>query len=316
VFVTRSLPGGGLETLAREAALAVWPEPGAPPRDALLAAVADAEGLLCLLTDRVDAELLARAPRLRAISSCSVGLDHVDLAAASARRIPVGHTPGVLTDTTAELAIALLFAAARRVVEGDRYVRAGQWREWSPELLLGRDLAGATLGVIGLGAIGRAVALRARALGMRVVGWNRTPRPVEGVELVALPELLARADFVSVHVALTPDTRGLLDAAALARMRSGAVLVNVARGGIVDETALAAALASGRLAAAALDVFAREPLPAESPLLAAPNLVLTPHIGSASVRTRTRMADLAVANLLAGLRGAPMPHCANPEVYA
>lgn len=316
VFVTRALPGAGLEALAREAELEVWPEPGAPPRPALLAGAARAEGLLCMLTDRVDAELIARAPRLRAISSCSVGLDHVDLAAASARRIPVGHTPGVLTDTTAELAIALLFAAARRVVEADAFVRAGRWREWSPDLLLGRDLAGSTLGVIGLGAIGRAVAARGAALGMRVLGWNRTPRPIAGVEGVALPELLARSDFVSVHVALTEATRGLLDAAALARMRPGAVLVNVARGGLVDEAALAAALASGRLAAAALDVFATEPLPGTSPLLAAPNLVLTPHIGSASVRTRTRMADLAAENLLAGLRGERMPHAANPEAYA
>jgi len=313
--VTRALPGAGLERLGREAEIALWPERRAPPREALLARAATADGLLCLLTDRIDAELLARAPRLRAISSCSVGLDHVDLAAATMRRIPVGHTPGVLTDTTAELAIALLLAAARRVVEADRYVRAGQWREWSPDLLLGRDLAGSTLGVIGLGAIGRAVALRARALGMRVLGWNRTPRPTPEVESVPLPELLERSDFVSVHVALAEDTRGLLDAAALARMRPGAVLVNVARGGIVDEAALAAALASGRLAAAALDVFESEPLPAASPLLAAPNLVLTPHIGSASVRTRTRMADLAVDNLLAALRGEPMPHCANPEVY-
>jgi glyoxylate reductase len=315
VFVTRSLPGAGLERLGREAEIVLWPEPGAPSREALLAHAAGADGLLCLLTDRIDAELLARAARLRAISSCSVGLDHVDLAAATGRRIPVGHTPGVLTDTTAELAIALLLAAARRVVEADRYVREGRWREWSPELLLGRDLAGSTLGVIGLGAIGRAVALRARALGMRVLGWNRTPRPTPEVECVPLPELLERSDFVSVHVALAEGTRGLLDAAALARMRPGAVLVNVARGGIVDEAALAAALASGRLAAAALDVFETEPLPETSPLLAAPNLVLTPHIGSASVRTRTRMADLAVDNLLAGLRGERMPHCANPEVY-
>ncbi len=315
VFATRALPGRGLETLGREVELELWPGPGAPPREALLAGTARADGLLCLLTDPVDAELLAHAPRLRAVSSCSVGLDHVDLAAATARRIPVGHTPGVLTDTTAELAIALLLAAARRVVEADRFVRAGQWREWSPDLLLGRDLSGSTLGVIGLGAIGRAVAARARALGMRVIGWNRTPRPTPEIECVPLPELLAGSDFVSVHVALVPATRGLLDAAALARMRPGAVLVNVARGGIVDEAALAAALGSGRLAGAALDVFASEPLPASSPLLAAPNLVLTPHIGSASVRTRLRMAELAVENLLAGLRGARMPHCANPEVY-
>jgi glyoxylate reductase len=309
------LPGAGLARLGETAEVEVWPGPGAPPRDALVAAAAAAEGLLCLLTDRIDAELLARAPRLRALSSCSVGLDHVDVAAATARRIPVGHTPGVLTDTTAELALALLFTAARRVVEADRFVRSGAWREWSPDLLLGRDLAGSTLGVIGLGAIGQAVAARARALGMQVVGWSRTRRALPGVEAVALPDLLARSDFVSVHVALASETRGLLDAAALARMRPGAVLVNVARGGIVDEAALAAALVSGRLAAAALDVFESEPLPSTSPLLGAPNLVLTPHIGSASVRTRTRMADLAVANLLAALRGERMPRCANPEVY-
>jgi glyoxylate reductase len=315
VFVTRDLPGPGLDRLREAAAVELWPGPAAPPREALVAALEHADGLLCLLTDRIDAALLARAPRLRALSSCSVGLDHVDLAAATARRIPVGHTPGVLTDTTAELALSLLLAAARRVAEADRFVRAGQWREWAPDLLLGRDLAGSTLGVIGLGAIGRAVAARAHALGMRVLGWNRTPRPVPGVEPASLGALLERSDFVTVHVALTEETRGLLDAAALARMRPGATLVNVARGGIVDEEALAAQLASGRLAGAALDVFEVEPLPATSPLLAAPNLVLTPHIGSASVRTRTLMADLAVANLLAGLRGERMPHCANPEVY-
>jgi len=315
VFVTRTLPGSALERLRAECDVELWPEPGAPPRAALLAGAAAADGLLCLLTDRIDAELLAGATRLRVLSSCSVGLDHVDLAAATARRIPVGHTPGVLTDTTAELAVSLLLAVARRVVEADRFVREGRWCEWSPDLMLGRDLSGATLGVIGLGAIGRAVAQRARALGMRVLGWNRTRREVAGLQAVSLPELLAGSDFVSVHVALTPETHGLLDAAALARMRPGAVLVNVARGGIVDEAALAAALASGRLAGAALDVFASEPLPQSSPLFAAPNLVLTPHIGSASVRTRSRMADLAALNLLAGLRGERIPHCANPAVY-
>jgi len=315
VFVTRRLPGSGLAGLRDEYDLEVWPESGAPPRDVLLAGAARSDGLLCLLSDRIDAALLDHAPRLRALSSCSVGLDHVDLEAATARGLPVGHTPGVLTDTTAELAIALLLAVARRVVEADCFVREGRWSEWSPDLMLGRDLSGATLGVIGLGAIGRAVAQRAGALGMRVLGWNRTPRLIDGLEPVSLPELLAGSDFVSVHVALTPETRGLLDAAAFEQMRPGAVLVNVARGGIVDEVALVAALRSGRLAGAALDVFASEPLPHTSPLLTAPSLVLTPHIGSASVRTRTRMADLAVANLRAGLRGEPMPHCANPAVY-
>ncbi len=315
VFATRPLPGDGLARLAAAAELEVWPGPGAPPREALLAAAARAEGLLCLLTDRVDAALLGAAPRLRAVSSVSVGLDHVDLAAATARGIPVGFTPGVLTDTTAELTIALLLAAARRVVEADRFVREGRWREWAPDLLLGRDLGGATLGVIGLGAIGRAVVVRARALGMTVLGWSRGQTEVPGVEAVPLDALLARSAFVTLHVALTPETRGLIGERELALLPRGAVLVNTARGGIVDEDALARALASGQLAGAALDVFAREPLPPTSPLLFAPNLVLAPHIGSATLRTRARMAELAVANLLAALAGERMPHCANPAVY-
>jgi len=299
--------------------LEVWPERAAPPPDALARRLATADGLLCLLTDRVDAALLARAPRLRAISSVSVGLDHIDLAAATARAIPVGHTPGVLTETTADLAFALLLAASRRVVEADRFVRAGEWRVWEPDLLLGRDVHGATLGIVGLGAIGRAVARRARGFGMRVLAWSRTRRPLGDLEGVvawsALPELLAAADFVSVHVPLAPETRGLLDARALAAMKPGAILVNTARGGIVDEAALAEALREGRLAGAGLDVFEREPLERESPLLGLPNVVLAPHIGSASVATRARMAELAAENLMAALDGKPMPACANPEVY-
>jgi glyoxylate reductase len=316
VFVSRRLPGAALARLAHRPGLDVeiWPRRQSPSPHALARACREAEGLLCLLSDRVDAALLAAAPRLRAISSYSVGLDHVDLAAATARGIPVGHTPGVLTETTAELALALLLAAARRIPEADRFVRDGRWTaSWDPSGLLGRDLHGATLGVIGLGAIGRAVAARARALGMRVLGWSRSARPVAGVTPARLDDLLAGSDFVSVHVALAPSTRGLIGAAELARMRPGAILVNTARGGIVDEAALARALRRGRLGGAALDVFEREPLPATSALLAAPNLILTPHVGSASVATRARMAELAVENLLAGLAGRPMPCCANPE---
>jgi glyoxylate reductase len=275
---------------------------------------------LCLLTDRIDASLLAACPRLRVISSYSVGLDHVDVAAASARGIPVGHTPGVLAETTADLAFALLLAAARRVVEGDRWIRSGAWsaapESWGPELLLGRDVHGATLGVVGLGEIGQAVARRAQGFGMQTVGWSRSRKVAPGVEPAALEELLGRADFVTLHLALTPQTWGIVDRAALARMKPGAVLVNTARGGLVDEIALAESLRSGHLAAAALDVFESEPLPASSPLLEIPNLVLTPHIGSASVETRARMASLAVENLLAGIEGRRLPHCANPEVYA
>ena len=322
VFATRALPGPPLERLARSVDLDVWPERSAPPPEALAARLADADGLLCLLTDRIDAGLLARAPSLRALSSVSVGVDHIDLVAATARGVPVGHTPGVLTETTADLTFALMLAAARRVPEADRFVRDGGWRPesvWEPDLLLGRDVHGATLGVIGFGAIGRAVARRAIGFGMRVLTWTRTPRPPgdlgDHVEAVALPELLATADFVSVHVALTPETRGLLDARALGAMKPGAILVNTARGGIVDESALAAALRDGRLAAAGLDVFAHEPLERTSPLLGLANVVLSPHIGSASRATRTRMAELAVDNLLAALDGRPMVACANPEVY-
>jgi glyoxylate reductase len=249
------------------------------------------------------------------ISTCSVGVDHIDLAAATARGIPVGHTPGVLVETTADLAFGLMLAAARRLAEADHFVREGGWtpdRAWDPELLLGRDLWGATLGVIGLGAIGRAVARRAQGFGMRVLGWTRSRRAVPGVEGVEIDALLGESDFVSLHLALAPETRNLIDARALARMRPGAVLVNAARGGLVDEAALLEALRSGRLAAAGLDVFAHEPLDPASPLLRAPNLVLTPHIGSASIATRTRMADLAVDNLLAGLEGRALPHWANP----
>jgi glyoxylate reductase len=319
VYVTRDLPGGALDRLAGRARVRRWQGPGAPPRDVLLRELADAQGLLCLLTDRIDAELLAQAPRLRVISSCSVGLDHIDRVAAQVRGIRVGHTPGVLAETTADLTLALMLAAARRVPEADRFVRAGGWtpeRHWAPDLMVGCDLHDSTVGLIGLGAIGQAVARRLAGFGCRLLGWTRSGRRVAGVEPVALDALLADADFVSLHVALTPETRGLLDSARLARMKPGAILVNAARGGLVDEAALAARLEAGNLAAAALDVFAHEPLEASSPLLTAPGLVLTPHIGSASVRTRTRMAELAVENLLAGLEGRPMPACADPGTPA
>jgi glyoxylate reductase len=219
----------------------------------------------------------------------------------------------VLAETTADLAFALLLAAARRIAEADRFVRRGGWQResgWNPELLLGRDVHGATLGIVGLGAIGRAVARRAVGFGMRVLGWSRSARHVEGVDRVELTKLLAESDFVSVHVARTSETTHLIDVRALELLRPGAILVNTARGGIVDEDALANALRAGRLAGAALDVYATEPLAPTSPLLELDNVVLTPHIGSSSLATRSRMADLAVDNLLAGLEGRPLPHAA------
>lgn len=318
VFVTRSLPERALADLARDVDLDVWSERRAPTPAELTLRASTSDGLVCLLTDRIDAELLAACPRLRAVSSVSVGVDHVDLAAATARGIPIGHTPGVLTETTADLAFALLLDAARRVSEGDRFVRAGSWvpeRVWEPDMLLGRDVHGATLGLVGMGAIGQAMARRAAGFGMRILAWSRREREVPGVEWTSLDALLAESDFLSVHVALTAETRGLLGPAAIARMKPGAVLVNTARGGIVDESALAAALREGRLAGAGLDVFAREPLDPASPLLALPNVVLTPHIGSASEATRAKMVTLAVRNLAAALAGERMPHCANPAVY-
>jgi glyoxylate reductase len=318
VFVTHRLPGERIGELGQSCDMRVWPGPGLLPAAELRRALADADGLLCMLTDRVDAALLAAAPRLRFIASMSVGVDHVDLEAATARGIAVGNTPGVLVDATADTAFALLLAAARRIPEADAFVRARRWQAanaWSPDFFLGKDVAGATLGILGLGAIGQAMARRAAGFGMRVLGWNRSPREVPGVETLSLEALLAASDFVSVHVALAAGTRGLLDASRIAQMKRGAVLINTARGGIVDETALAAALRDGRLRAAGVDVFAGEPLAADSPLLSLPNVVLTPHIGSATATTRRRMADLAVGNALAALHGERMPHCVNPAVY-
>ncbi|MEM9254005.1 MAG: D-glycerate dehydrogenase [Pseudomonadota bacterium] len=276
-------------------------------------------GLLCLLTDSVDRALLARMPKLEFVSSVSVGVDHIDVAALTERGIPLGHTPGVLVNATADTTFALLLAAARRVPEGDRFIRAGRWGQgerWTPDFFLGKDLAGATLGIVGLGAIGQAVARRATAFDMNVISWTRSGRTMPGVAAVELDALLARSDFVSVHVALTADTRGLLGQRAIGLMKSGAVLVNTSRGGIVDESALASALDEGRLFAAGLDVFEQEPLPTDSPLLQHPRAVLVPHIGSATAATRRKMVERAVANARAALQGMPMPYCVNPEVYS
>jgi lactate dehydrogenase-like 2-hydroxyacid dehydrogenase len=318
VFVTRRLPEEALARIAESCDLEVWPDELPPPRDALLAAVAGRDGILTLLTDRVDDELLdAAGPGLKVVSNYAVGYDNIDVAACARRGVAVGNTPGVLTETTADLAWALLLAAARRVPEGDRYVRDGQWRTWGPLLLLGSDVHGATLGVVGLGRIGQAVARRAAGFGMTVLYSSRTrvARAVEmalGATYVSLPELLERSDFVSLHVTLAPDTRGLIDAAALARMKPTAVLVNTARGPVVDQAALAAALRDGVIAAAGLDVTNPEPIAADDPLLSLENCLVVPHIASATRATRGRMADMAAANLLAGVRGEPLPTPVTP----
>jgi glyoxylate reductase len=323
VFVTRRLPGGALDRLAAEHEVEVWAEQMPPGREELLARVPELDGLLSLLTDPVDAGLLESAPRLRAISNYAVGVDNVDLEAATARGIPVGNTPGVLTDTTADLAVALMLGISRRLVDGDAYVRRGEWRTWETGLLLGHDLHGATAGIVGFGRIGQAVARRLEGFGCEVLHTSSAVREGAGAARTGairipgtpLGELLERSDFVSVHAPLTPETRGLIADEALARMRPTAYLVNTARGPIVDSHALARALHEGRIAGAALDVTDPEPLPADHPLLDAPNLLVLPHLGSATHATRERMAGMAVDNLLAGLAGERMPHCANPEVY-
>ena len=304
-FVTRVLPGDAVERLAAAHDVEVWPEPSAPPRDVLRTAAAGADALLTLLTDTVDADLLDAAPSLRAVANYAVGTDNVDLDAATGRGIPIGYTPDVLTETTADLAWALLMAGARRLGEGERAVRAGQWPAWNPGAFLGIDVHGAMLGVVGWGRIGQAVGRRAAGFGMEVLHTRETP----------LDELLRRSDFVSLHTPLTEETRGMIGARELGLMQPHAVLVNTARGEIVDTGALVEALTAGRIGGAALDVTDPEPLPADHPLLSAPGVAVVPHIGSASTRTRAAMADLAVDNLLAALAGERMPHVANPLVY-
>ena len=302
VFVTRELPGGALERLTARHDVEVWPGRLPPPREELLTRAPQLEGLLSLLTDPVDAELMDAAPNLRAISNYAVGVDNVDVEAATARGIAVGNTPDVLTESTADLALALMLAIARRLAEGEAFVKAGEWATWEPGLMLGRDLHGSTVGVVGYGRIGRAVGQRLEGFGCELLIANRS---------ADLDDLLERSDFVTLHCPLTPATRGLIGEGALRRMKPTAYLVNTARGPIVETDALARALHAGELAGAALDVTDPEPLPGDHPLLAAPNLLVVPHVGSATVATRERMADIAVDNLLAGLAGEPMPHSVN-----
>jgi glyoxylate reductase len=299
-FVTRALPGGALDRLRAEHEVDLWDERLPPSREVLLTRVRDAEGLLCLLTDRVDREVIDAASGLRAISNYAVGSDNVDVEAAGERGIAVGVTPDVLTEATADMAFALLLAAARRLVEADAEARRGEWLTWEPARLLGQDVHGRTLGIVGSGRIGTAVAGRGRGFGMQVLETSRSRG-------LSLDELLESSDFVSIHTPLTPDTEGLIGERELRLMRPTAVLVNTARGAIVDGVALARALREGWIAAAGVDVMDPEPPPQDHPLLEAPNLTVVPHIGSATHTARERMADLAVDNLLAGLAGRPLP---------
>lgn len=320
VYVTRQVPQAGIDMVQSECEVEVWQGELPVPRDVLLEKVRDIDGLYCLLTERIDDELLDAAPGLRVVSNMAVGFDNVDVAACSARGIPVGNTPGVLTDTTADLSFALLMAAARRIVEGVDYVRAGRWKTWGPMLLMGSDIHGATLGILGLGRIGQAMARRAGGFDMRVLYYDIRPMPeaeaAVGATFTDMDTLLAESDFVSLHVNLTEETYHLIGQEELRKMKPTAVLVNAARGGVVDPKALYEALRDGEIAYAALDVTEPEPIPEDDPLLSLPNCIVVPHIASASVATRTKMATMAAENLLAGLRGDPLPNCVNPEVQA
>jgi len=321
VFVSRRIPDDGIEPIKEATDAEIWVDDLPPPRAELLKAVAGCDGVVTLLTDRVDDEFLdAAGPQLKVVSNYAVGFDNVDVPACTARGVAVGNTPGVLTETTADLAFALLMAAARRLPEGDRYVRAGKWKTWGPLLLLGPDVHGATIGIVGFGRIGQAVARRARGFGMKVVyqDVHRADPAVEAeFEATSLPleELLPMADFVSLHVNLTPQTKGLIDAEKLSWMKQSAVLVNTSRGPVIDHAALAKALTSGKLFAAALDVTDPEPIPPDDPLVGLENCLIVPHIASASRATRGKMAEMAAANLLAGVRGERIPTPVNPEVY-
>jgi glyoxylate reductase len=321
VFVARRIPEDGIESIVAACEARVWEDELPPPRAALLEAIQGCDGVLTLLTDKVDDEFLdAAGPQLKVVSNYAVGFDNVDVPACTARGVAVGNTPGVLTETTADLAWALLMAAARRLPEGDRYVRAGKWQTWGPLLLLGPDVHGASIGIVGFGRIGQAVARRARGFGMTILYHDvRRADPAVEAEFEAtflpLEELLPRADFVSLHVNLTDDTKSLINAEKLGWMKPTAILVNTSRGPVVHSADLAAALRDGTIAAAALDVTDPEPIPVDHPLVGLDNCLIVPHIASASRATRGKMAEMAAANLLAGVRGERIPTPVNPEVY-
>lgn len=313
VLITRRIPQAGLARIQEVCEVRHWDAEEAIPRATLLEWIAGMDGLYCLLTERIDEELLnAAGPTLRVVSTMSVGYDHVDVAACTARGIVLGNTPDVLTDTTADLTLALLLATARRLTEAAAAVKNGEWGTWKPEWMLGRDLYGSTVGIIGLGRIGAAVARRLTGFGCRLLYSGSAPKPAIaeplGAEFVDQTTLLAESDFVSLHCPLNQATQHLINEKTLRQMKSTAILINTTRGGTVDQAALYQALVQGQIAAAGLDVTTPEPLPTDHPLLSLPNCVILPHIGSASIATRTQMALMAAENLLAGVQNQALPN--------
>lgn len=320
VFITRAIPEKGFEIIRDYCDVDVWPHELPPTRAELLQRVRGMDGLLCLLTDKIDGEVMdAAGPQLKVISNHAVGFDNIDVNAATARKIPVGNTPDVLTDATADFAFALMMAVARRIPEAERYVHEGKWKTWGPMTLLGVDLKGATVGLVGFGRIGKAMARRAVGFDMRVIYYDPGEKdcgPANQATRVDFETLLNDSDFISLHTPLTSETRHLIDREALSKMKSNAVLINTARGPVVDPDALYEALKEKRIFGAGLDVTEPEPLPMESPLLTLDNIVIVPHIASASKTTRDKMSWMAAQNLIAGLKGEQLPNCVNPQVYS
>lgn len=318
VVVTGWLPEASAARLPPQGVLHM-PGPEPVTRDLLLSWVGQARGLLCFPQDPIDEDLLAASPELRVISQVAVGVDNIDLAACTQHGVPVGHTPDVLTETTADTALALLLAVLRRLPEGQTLVKEGRWENWTLDLLVGRDLHHSTVGIVGLGRIGQAVGRRLLGFSCSLLYAGRGEKPEAaaalGAQFRSLPQLLAESDHVMLTLPLNDATRGMIGPTELALMKPDSTLVNISRGGLVDTDALLAALTSGQLGRAALDVTDPEPLPPDHPLLRLDNCLVIPHLGSASERTRQAMADLAVDNLLAGLSGERLPACANPEVY-
>lgn len=321
VFVSRRLPDDILKPLFDLAEVEIWPHDDPPSQAVLMEKMPELNGLLSLLTDPLNAVVLDKSgPNFKVISQMAVGFDNIDIAAATRKGICVGHTPGVLTETCADFTFALLLAAARRVVEGDRIVRQGNWPIWGPFVLTGPEVNNATLGIVGFGRIGQAVARRARGFGMKILYYDQVRYPDAekefGAEFSSFHDLLAQSDFVSIHTFLSSETRGMFNRDVLSRMKPSAILINASRGPVVDSDSLVWALQEKRIAGAALDVFDPEPIPRDHPLLSMENIVIVPHIASASIQTRRRMAEISVQNLVAGLRGERLPFCANPQVYA
>jgi glyoxylate reductase len=317
IAITRELPEAGIAPLREAATIKQWPEELPPTPEELETLLQDCDGAVTLLTDHIDGPLLDRLPNLRVVSNFAVGFDNIDVPAATERGVLVCNTPDVLTNATADATWSLLLAAARRIPEAQEYVREGHWKTWGPLLLLGQEVSGATIGIVGLGRIGKEVAKRARGFGMRILAndsYEDAAFAEEfGVSYVPLDQLLEESDFVTLHVALTPETEHLIGAAQLHRMKPTAILVNASRGPVVVTDALVEALQSGEILAAALDVTDPEPLPAEHPLVNMPNCIVVPHTASGTVQTRDRMADLAAHNLLAGLRGERPPASVNAD---